>query len=134
MGIFHYYNIDHAEVFVFDNFLIKQVKEGVIVDMNETGPLRKILEKHFPNENMVYVSNRITSYSVNPLVYREVEKISKMVAIGIIPANDKMRASAEYESQFYDKPFGIFNNLGEAIQWVYKIIKMEESKSNVKKH
>ncbi|WP_431135513.1 hypothetical protein [Psychroserpens mesophilus] len=131
MGMFHYYDIGHAEVFVFDDFLIKQVKEGVTIDMEKVDDFRHILNKHFDNKNMAYISNRVTSYSVNPLVYKEAEKISNMVAIAIIPANDKMRTSVEYESQFYDKPFGIFDNLTEAIKWIHKIIESENAQLNI---
>lgn len=122
MGLIHYYNISHAEVFVFDNFLIKQVKEGVTIDLEETQELRQILKKHFKGKNMAYISNRVTSYSVNPLVYKEVEKMSNLVAIAVIPNNLKMRQSAEFEKQFFNKPFEIFNNLTDAINWVEKIV------------
>ncbi|MBV7270178.1 hypothetical protein [Winogradskyella luteola] len=131
MGFFHYYDIGHAEVFVFDDFLIKQVKQGETVDMEETKLFKLILEEHFSNKNMAYISNRVTSYSVNPLVYKESEKISNLVAIAIIPATPKMRSSAKYESQFYNKPFGIFDNLSEAIKWVHKIIEKENSKKTI---
>ncbi|WP_418513387.1 hypothetical protein [Corallibacter sp.] len=122
MGMFHYYDIGHAEVFVFDNFLIKQVKEGEIFDLEETNYLKRILEQHFNGCKMAYISNRITSFSVNPLVYKEIEKISNLVAIAVIPNNEKMLKSAEYESKFYNKPFAIFDNLSNAIQWTQKII------------
>ena len=132
-GMFHYYDLDHAEVFVFNDFLIKQVKEGVVVDLEDVGPFKAILDEHFNGKNMAYISNRVTSYSVNPLVYKQAEKISNLVAIAIIPGTDKMRKSAEFESQFYNRPFGIFDNLSEAIKWVHKIIEeknqLEEAKS-----
>lgn len=122
MGMFHYYDIGHAEVFVFDNFLIKQVKEGEIFDLEETNNLKLILEQHFKGCKIAYISNRVTSFSVNPLVYKEIEKISNLVAIAVIPNNKKMLKSAEYESKFYNKPFAIFDNLSNAIQWTQKII------------
>ncbi|WP_299522705.1 hypothetical protein [Winogradskyella sp.] len=128
MGLFHYYNSGHAEIFVFDDFLVKQIKEGESIDKEELEIFNEVLEKHFKNKNMAYISNRITSYSVNPLVYKEAEKISNMVAVAIIPATPKMRANAEYERQFYNKPFGIFDNLSKAIKWVHKIIEKENSK------
>ncbi|WP_299117308.1 hypothetical protein [uncultured Winogradskyella sp.] len=131
MGFFHYYNSGHAEIFVFDDFLIKQIKEGESIDKEETEVFKAVLETHFQNKNMAYISNRMTSYSVNPLVYKEAEKISNLVAIAIIPANSKMRANAEYESQFYNKPFGIFDNLSEAIKWVHKIIEKENNKKAI---
>ncbi|QIJ90492.1 hypothetical protein C7H62_2684 [Mesoflavibacter sp. HG96] len=131
MGIINYYNISHAEVFVFDDFLIKQVKEGVKIDLEETEELKLILEEHFKNKKMAYISNRVTSYSVNPLVYKEVEKMSNLVAIAIIPKDEKMRQSAEFERQFFNKPFEIFENLSDAIQWVQKIILNENKEAIV---
>ncbi|WP_370214605.1 hypothetical protein [Mesoflavibacter profundi] len=131
MGIINYYNISHAEVFVFDDFLIKQVKEGVKIDLEETEELKLILEEHFKNKKMAYISNRVTSYSVNPLVYKEVEKMSNLVAIAIIPKDEKMRQSAEFERQFFNKPFEIFENLSDAIQWVQKIILNENKEAKV---
>lgn len=131
MGIINYYNISHAEVFVFDDFLIKQVKEGVKIDLEETKELKLILEEHFKNKKMAYISNRVTSYSVNPLVYKEVEKMSNLVAIAIIPKDETMRQSAEFERQFFNKPFEIFENLSDAIQWVQKIILNENKEAIV---
>ena len=90
MELFHYYDIGHAEVFVFDNFLIKQVKEGEIFDLEETNYLKLILEQHFNGCKIAYISNRVTSFSVDPLVYKEIEKISNLVAIAVIPNNEKM--------------------------------------------
>lgn len=127
--MFHYYDIGHAEVFVFDDFLIKQIKEGVLIDLKETKQLETILKKHFNKTNLVYISNRVTSYSVNPLVYKEVEKISNLVAIAIIPNSGKMLQSALYEKKFYNKPFEIFDTLSEAIIWVSKILKTTKSES-----
>jgi hypothetical protein len=80
---------------------------------------------------MAYISNRVSSYSVNPLVYKQAEKIPNLVAIAVIPSNEKIRISAQYESQFYDRPFGIFDNLSDAIQWVQKIIEKENQKQPV---
>ncbi|MDA0176849.1 hypothetical protein OOZ35_05005 [Mesoflavibacter profundi] len=131
MGIINYYNISHAEVFVFDDFLIKQVKEGVKIDLEETKELKLILEEHFKNKKMAYISNRVTSYSVNPLVYKEVEKMSNLVVIAIIPKDETMRQSAEFERQFFNKPFEIFENLSDAIQWVQKIILNENKEAKV---
>jgi hypothetical protein len=68
MGMFHYYDIGHAEVFIFDDFLIKQVREGELVDKEETLEFKVILNEHFKGKNMAYISNRVFSYAVNPLV------------------------------------------------------------------
>jgi len=47
MGMFHYYDFKESEVFIFDNFLVNQVKEGVTVIPVHNDKLRKVIDKHF---------------------------------------------------------------------------------------
>lgn len=123
MGIIKYHNYEDGEVFVFDEFIINQVKEGVLIEPYHNDILNDIMQKHFSGKNMVYISNRVKSYSVNPLIYPETEKIPNLIAIGLIPKTDTMRRNAEYEKKFYGKPYEIFEDLVSAIQWAHNIIK-----------
>tara|TARA_R110002049_G_scaffold309212_1_gene518703 strand:+ start:29639 stop:30046 length:408 start_codon:yes stop_codon:yes gene_type:complete len=131
MGIIKYLNLKDAELFFFDEFIINQVKEGVVIEPHHNDILNEHIKAHFSGKNMVYVSNRVKSYSVNPFIYTEVEKIPNLVAIAMIPLTESMRKSAEYEREFYDKPYEIFDSLSKAIAWVHKILnKAEDSKSS----
>ncbi|MEM5566415.1 hypothetical protein WNY78_14940 [Psychroserpens sp. AS72] len=131
MGMIRYYDIGHAEVFIFDDFLIKQVKEGEVIDIKEADEFIAIVKKHFNGKNMAYISNRVTSFSINPLIYKKAESIPNMVAIAVITLSEKIRASAIYESQFFEGPFDIFDNLSDAIAWVHKIIEKENEEQSI---
>lgn len=122
MGIIRYYDFDDGELFVFDEFIINQIKEGVVIQPYHNDIINEVIQQHFSGKNMVYISNRVKSYSVNPLIYPETEKIPNLIAIAIIPKTQLMRRNAEYESQFYDKPYEIFDNLSNAIKWAQKLI------------
>ena len=128
MGIFKYINQEHAEVFIFDDFIIKQVREGYVINKEHNDQLKSYLKTNFKDRKVAYISNRIVSYSVDPLIYKEAEKIPNLVAIAVIPGNQKMRDNAEFEKQFYNKPYGIFDNLTDAIAWVSTIIKKNNEK------
>ena len=121
MGIIRYYNFDDGELFIFDEFIINQIKEGVVIQPEHNDLINEVVQRHFSGKNMIYISNRVKSYSVNPLIYPETEKIPNLIAIAIIPKTQLMRRNAEYESQFYDKPYEIFNNLSDAIKWAHKL-------------
>ncbi len=129
MGLIHYYDIGHAEVFVFDNFIIKQVKEEQPSELLNTSELEIIIQEHFENKNMVYISNRVNSYSVNPLIYKDIEKISNLVAIAVVPNSYSMRLSAKFESKFYNKPFEIFDTLNDAMIWATSIIEITHTQN-----
>ncbi|PZX36254.1 hypothetical protein LX97_03465 [Nonlabens dokdonensis] len=120
--MFHHYNLKESDIFIFDQFLIIQIKEGVLVNMPHEEELNDIIQKHFKGKDMVYISNRVNSYAVNPLIYPETEKILNLVAIAIVPKTQKMRSNAEFERKFYNKPYGVFDTLSLAIEWVHTVI------------
>lgn len=129
--MFHYYNSNYAEIFIFDDFLIKQIKEGVVITPEHNKELKKLISKHFKDKNIAYISNRVESYTVDPMVYKEAVKIPNLVAMAIIPSTENMRANAEFEKIFYNKPYGIFENLTDAIKWVHSIIDIENQKDKI---
>ncbi|MBO6880165.1 MULTISPECIES: hypothetical protein [Winogradskyella] len=133
MGIIKYLSTEDTECFIFDDFLINQIKEGVVVEPKHNEDLNKIIKEHFSGKNMVYVSNRVKSYSVNPLIYAETEAIPNLVAIAMIPKTDVMRKNAEYERNFFDKPYEIFDTLTEAMTWVQSILEKESSQQTADK-
>ncbi|MGJ8593117.1 MAG: hypothetical protein ACSHXF_11240 [Aquaticitalea sp.] len=127
MGIIQYFDFEDAEVFIFDEFIINQVKEGVVIEPSHNDILNDIVQEFFSGKNMVYISNRAKSYSVNPLIYPETEKIPNIIAIAVIPDTPAMRKSAKYEKEFYDKPYEIFDELKSAIVWVETILSKTKS-------
>lgn len=127
MGMIHYYNVEDGEFFVFDEFLICQISEGVNVTPEHSEILNHAIKKHFQGKDLVYISNRVNSYSVDPLTYVETERIPNLIAIAMVPDDDVMQKNAEYERNFYDKPYEIFNNLSEAIEWSHKMIQDHNS-------
>ncbi len=126
--MFHYYDFPDSEVFTFDDFLINQIKEGASIQTHHNEDLKLVIQKHFKGKSIAYISNRVMSYSVDPLVYKETEKILNLVAIAIIPKTETMYRSANYERQFFKKPYKIFNNLSDAVAWVHRIIQNENER------
>ena len=131
MSIFHHYDFKDSEVFIFDNFLVNQIKEGVNVTPKHNEKLREVMDKHFAHKKMVYISNRHFNYSVDPLTYLETSKIHNLVAMAIVAKTEMSKSNAELESMFYKKNFAIFETLSEAMGWVQKqLVESEIAKEN----
>lgn len=126
MNALRYYDLGYTEVFVFEHYLINQIKEGHTVIVNHAKVLNAMIEKHFPNREMIYIANRVNSYSVDPLVYLKVSKIKNLKALCIVAATGLKRNAAFYEKQFCAKPFEIFNSMNDAILWANKKIRIQE--------
>ena len=118
----HYHNLGVSEVFVFDQFLINQIKPGELVDSDQVKTLKHLIQVHFSDREMVYLSNRVFTYSVNPMVYNEVVKIPNLLGMGIVVHTDSSRLNAQFEKSFYTKPFAIFDNVPEAVYWAQEVI------------
>lgn len=125
MHIFKHYNFSYSEVFVFDDFLVNQINEGVTITKEHTKVLAEIITTHFENRPMVYISNRIMSYAVDPLTYIDTASIENLKAIAIITNIDTFKKNAMYERHFYKKPFEIFETLTQAVSWAGHILKNE---------
>ncbi len=128
MSIFHYYDFKDSEVFIFDNFLVNQIKQGVTVTPEHNEKLREIIDMHFANKKVVYISNRYFNYAVDPLTYLETSKIHNLVAMAIVAKTDLAKSNAELESMFYKKKFEIFETLSEAMAWVQDVVLEKETK------
>lgn len=125
MSIFHYYDFPHCEVFVFDDFLVTQIKEGVLITPENNKELRAVIDLHFTHKNVVYISNRYFSYAVDPLTYLGTSKIHNLLAIAIVAKDDIKKSNAELESMFYKKKYKIFATLSEAMSWVQNVVMKE---------
>lgn len=120
--MFYHYDLEYAEVFIFDEFLVNQIHEGVTIRNEHNKKLREIIDKHFTNKPLVYIGNRHFSYAVDPLTYIGTAKIHNLLAIAIVAENPIARDNALLEKYFYNKPFEVFPTLSEAMAWVHDVI------------
>lgn len=121
--------LDCGVIWVHDSILINEMDEGALLDV-ETN--RKILDigcDNFGEEFFGYISHRINSYAVNPMVYRESAEHPQLKAIAVVSENRRTRETARLEQQFYTNKnsFEIFSSLEEAKAW------MKEQISNYSK-
>lgn len=122
MTNFKHLESELAEVFILDDFLIAQIKEGQHVDKLFFKELKKLIKTYFDKKPFVYISNRVHSYSVDALLYKEIFKVSEIIGIGIIATNSLVNKNAQFEKQFFKKPFKTFTSLSEACIWVNELI------------
>ncbi len=122
MSKFYHYDLDYCEIFVIENLIIKQIREGEIVVPQYINELEKVIDKHFKNKLTVYLSNRTFSYSVDPLIYKEASKIDNLIGIGIIVSTDNGMNNAKFEGEFYNKKFEVFRSFSKATNWARKIL------------
>ena len=116
--------LDFGILYVYDKILVSELHEGVLLDVFNNRKILEIGREVFNEGPFGYISNRVNSYAVDPMVYREAAEHPQLKAIAVVSTNEMCRKSALLEQQFYTEKsyFQIFSDLEEAKDWVTKVI------------
>ncbi|PRP68236.1 hypothetical protein [Nonlabens agnitus] len=118
-----YIELGYAEIFIFQDYLINQIKDGVTVSMEHVHVLRDIIEENFGDRDLVYISNRVGSYSVDPLVYPQVTLIDNLLGMAIITDNVLHEKSVQFEQLFYKRELKVFKTFEDSIAWAAGLVR-----------
>lgn len=113
--------LDFGLVTIHDNILIAKLDEGVLFDVENNRILLEIGNEVFNGEDYGYISHRVNSYAVDPMVYFESASAKNLKAIAVVSSNEMTRRNAEeVEKKFYkdNNCFEVFETLEEAVTWM----------------
>lgn len=116
--------LDFGVVWIEDKFLISELYEGVLLDVKHNRKILALGLETFKGEAYGYISHRINSYAVDPMVYRESAEHAQLRAIAVVSNKEIVRKSAQLEKNFYINKncFQIFSSLEEAKTWIKEAI------------
>lgn len=112
--------LDFGKITFTENILIAELNEGILFDVHNNRELLKIGAKIFNGNNYGYISHRVNSYAVNPMVYLESSSTPTLRAIAIVSDNPVCKQNTLLKRQFYKNTssFEVFDSLEEAISWI----------------
>ncbi|MCB7480068.1 hypothetical protein [Christiangramia sediminis] len=117
--------LSFGNVYIHENILIAKLNEGVLFDVESNKKLLEIGAEIFKEKNYGYISHRVNSYAVDPMVYMESANVNNLKAIAVVSENEMTRKNAEgVEKKFYkdNNCFEVFQTLEEAVTWIKTII------------
>lgn len=112
--------LDFGKVWFTENILIAELNEGILFDVENNRKLLELAKVNFQNQPYGYISHRINSYAVNPMVYRESASTNNLKAIAVVTTDETCKNNTLLERQFYKdlNSFEVFENLEDAINWM----------------
>lgn len=118
------HKLDLGRFVFYKNISIAEVSEGSHVTFEKISNMLQIAEGIYGNDiPFVYISNRIHSYSIDPLGYYEAIKMFPNIkAYAIVSQNKQRRMLVVLEKLFIKKPIRVFDNLDKAFEWAEQII------------
>lgn len=113
---------EFGEIRVFNNFVVVVMKEGITVKPEHNDDLVSISKEYFKNKPFGYITYRINSYAVDPMVYLKTSNIKNLVAFAVVCEDGLKTSNMEVEKMFLKKPFKQFSNLDDAKIWVLNLV------------
>ncbi len=113
--------IDICSIQVFKSYSVVNIREGATVKPGDEAIFKKLIAEFYGDHPFVYISHRINSYAVDPIIYKAVSKIENLLGYAVVDEKSKMYSSAQVEKLFYDKAFEMFDDLEEAKIWALKM-------------
>lgn len=114
--------LDFCTISFYNNYMVVEMNEGITV----TQPLHDVLvekaQSFYKDKPFVYLTHRVNSYAVDTSVYSKTSQLENLKGFGVISKNYLAKSNAEIEKLFLKKPFKIFDNLNEAINWANALI------------
>ncbi|WP_378175818.1 hypothetical protein [Aquimarina sp. SS2-1] len=124
------YNLDFCSLEIHHNYMIAVMKEGIVVSATNNSILIKIAEKHFKKAPFVYITHRIHSYAVDPIVYIKTAEVSNLIGFAVVSKDPRQKEQTTYEKSFFKKEFRRFDDIESALSWKEELIsKYQQSKS-----
>ncbi len=120
-----------GEVQIFENFVIAIMDEGTTVRPEDNEELLKIANTYFSGRPFGYITHRINSYAVDPMVYLQTSKIDNLIAFAVVSTDGIKESNIELEKLFLSKPFRHFRDMEEAKEWIDEMVQ-DNRKKNLK--
>ncbi|WNH11666.1 hypothetical protein [Thalassobellus suaedae] len=118
------FNYPFGNIFIFDGFVVSEINRGVVFNWDNHGKLITEDISCFLGTNgndIVYVSNRIHSYSLVASDWLKFFKHSYLLKSYLVVSNDKIKIlNSMVESLFFNDKIKRFNSLYAAINFVRK--------------
>jgi len=119
-------NLRFGTLAIYDRYIIAEIKEGIVLSHEHHDVLDQIAKTYFHDTTFVYITHRIHSYTVNPMIYARTAKLSNLVGFAYVSKHKLSLASAQLETMFLKKAHYMGGSLEDAIQWANGITKKGE--------
>jgi hypothetical protein len=118
----HHLSLSFGEITVYNDYVYTVMNEGITVSPNLNDILLAVAEIYYSDREFVYITHRINSYSIDPIVYIETSKIKNLKGFIAVCPNKSLIESFRIEKLFFEKPFAVYQTLDEALAYKEELL------------
>jgi len=102
----------------YDGYFIGRIAEGANAGADYVNALSDLITKHFSGKSPVYISDRINSYSLDPLATSDLIVRNNIKYAGIVAYTPRQQKSASYqENSIKEIEMCTFTDISSAVAW-----------------
>lgn len=114
----------------YENILVGEFYEGVHVTFENASEPIKMAQEFYRNKPLVYISNRLHSYSMDPMAYRKASNMfPDFQGFAIVSTNKYRRMLISLEKIFISKPTAVFYELSAAFEWAEEVLHLQRGEN-----
>lgn len=117
------YNLEIGRVQVFDDYLVTIFDEGATLTLERAYQIIGISEIHFRDKHFGFISYRINSYAIDPMIYNYLKELDNLKALAIVSVKEIDMHNYKIEKMFYKKAMKFFIEYDNALAWVKRRVK-----------
>lgn len=108
----------------YDDYAIGIMNEGAHLSNAEDIMIFSCCEDIFGGKPFGYISNRLNSYSINPMAHKSASNnLDSLIAYAVVAQTPAHRLSYSVERIFLEKPIAYFTELNLAKEWISNALK-----------
>ncbi|WP_224483182.1 hypothetical protein [Robertkochia aurantiaca] len=98
--------------------VIAEIYEGSIIEEQQAFTICQVLNEFYQGEPYCYISNRLYSYSFNPILYKStINKLDNLVGFSVVSSSPARGMIRSIEKMFINKKITYYDTLDEALEW-----------------
>jgi len=115
-----------GSMYLFDNYLVTEFNEGVVINHDNFREVAEIINKQFNNKPFGFIANRLNSYSID---LKDASKFNEnfpnLKAYAVVVYSSLNEQFIETENHFFKFNREAFKTLDNAAEWVEKMLSIE---------
>lgn len=116
---------DFGVLEIGDHIIVGEIKEGFDVTFDVVSQIVEVANEEFNGEPWAYISNRVHSFSTQPILHMDLTKIKhNLIAFAVVAEKELTKRNAQFEETFIgsDYQFKSFGKLDTAVSWVKMVL------------
>lgn len=120
---------EFVKLYFYEKFVVAEIKEGIDVNEEHVDVLIQTSLDFYGVKPFGYITNKVNSYSVNPVIFFKTSKIKNLVAFAAVSTNLLDRYNIQLERAFSTKPHELFDSIEEAVNWVTNAVEANKEEN-----